>query len=154
MNPTRRNCLQAVSGTAACAVLVALGLVRPTDAAAAQVAAQFRTHGVPATLAAMGIEDLGESSDLVLDAPDIADNGSVVAITIGSRLPDTDMLAVLVDRNPNALAAVYEIIGIEPRITMRIKMGESSDVRVLARAGGKYYMARRQVRVTIGGCGA
>ena len=64
------------------------------------------------------------------------------------------MMALLVDKNPHALAGAYEILeGGAPDVAMRIKMGQSSDVVAVVKAGDKYYMARKEIKVTLGGCG-
>ncbi|MFA7503809.1 MAG: thiosulfate oxidation carrier protein SoxY [Burkholderiaceae bacterium] len=153
MNQTRRSALRAVGGVGAYAALVSIGLLRPGQANAEDLAEAFRTQGIAATLKALGAEGATESDAVEINAPDIAENGAVVPVGIGSKLPDTEMLALLVEKNPNALAGAYDVVGIEPRVNMRIKMGQSSDVVALVRADGKYYMARKEVKVTLGGCG-
>ena len=87
-------------------------------------------------------------------APDIAENGAVVPIVIKSSVPKTQMMALLVEKNPNALAGAYELLdGADAEVSMRIKMGQSSDVVALVKADGKFYMAKKEVKVTLGGCG-
>jgi sulfur-oxidizing protein SoxY len=153
MNPSRRNALQAAGGIGAGAALVSLGLLRPGLANAQAIDAAFKTKGVAATLEALGAAGATESADLVINAPDIAENGAVVPVAISSKLPNTEMLALLVEKNPNALAGTYDVIGIAPQVSMRIKMGQSSDVVAVAKADGKYYVARKEIKVTLGGCG-
>ena len=64
------------------------------------------------------------------------------------------MIAVIVDKNPNSLTGAFEILeGTPADITMRVKMGQSSDIIALVKADGKFYMARKEVKVTLGGCG-
>ena len=83
----------------------------------------------------------------VLLAPDIAENGAVVPIGIASAIPKTESIAILVEKNPNMLAAVFDIpAGTEPKLTTRIKMGQTSNVYALVKADGKYYVARRKSR--------
>ena len=87
-------------------------------------------------------------------APDIAENGAVVPVGIKSNLPKTEMMALLVAKNPNALAGAYEILqGADAEVSMRIQMGETSEVVALVQADGKFYLARKEVKVTAGGCG-
>ena len=85
---------------------------------------------------------------------DIAENGAVVPIGVSSSLPKTESIAILVEKNPNALAGAYELLdGADPEVSMRIKMGQSSDVVALVKADGKFYMTKKEVKVTLGGCG-
>jgi sulfur-oxidizing protein SoxY len=95
------------------------------------------------------------SKDIVFfSTPDIAENGAVVPIGITSQVPNTQSIAILVEKNPNMLAAVFEIpAGTEPSLSTRIKMGQTSNVFALVKADGKYYMASKEIKVTLGGCG-
>ena len=95
-----------------------------------------------------------ESKDIVITSPDIAENGAVVPFTITSKLPKTESIALLVEKNPNTLAANFTIPdGTEPGITTRVKMGQTSNVIALVKADGKYYYTTKEVKVTLGGCG-
>jgi len=96
-----------------------------------------------------------EPSDKVkLDAPEIAENGSVVPISASTTLGDVTSIAFLVTENPNALIASYKIpAGTLPSVANRIKMARTSNVIVVVEAGGKLYSATREVKVTVGGCG-
>ena len=69
-------------------------------------------------------------------------------------MPKTDAIAILIEKNPNMLAAVFDIPpGTEPAITTRVKMAQTSNIYALIRADGKYYVASKEVKVTLGGCG-
>lgn len=96
-----------------------------------------------------------EVSDKVkLDAPEIAENGAVVPISVSTTLPDVTSIAFLVAENPNALVAVYKIpAGTVPAVANRIKMAKTSNVIVVVEAGGKLFSATKEVKVTVGGCG-
>jgi sulfur-oxidizing protein SoxY len=86
--------------------------------------------------------------------PDIAENGAVVPVGISSAIPNTQSIAILIEKNPNVLTAVFDIPpGTEPSITTRVKMGQSSNIYALVKADGKYYIAFKEVKVTLGGCG-
>jgi len=95
-----------------------------------------------------------ESDQVILKIPDIAENGAVVPVTVSTELPDVEAIGVIVANNPTPLAALFEL---SPQsvaeISVRIKMGESSPVQAIVRAGGKLYSATKEVKVTIGGCG-
>ncbi|HRO61038.1 MAG TPA: thiosulfate oxidation carrier protein SoxY [Burkholderiaceae bacterium] len=155
MKQSRRTVLQAGAGAGLYDALVAVGLLEPGTASAAEFdRAAFQSQGIADTLKALGAADATESGDVIITSPDIAENGAVVPVGVRSSLPGTEMLALLVEKNPNALAGSYEIVdGAEPDVNMRIKMGQSSDVVAVAKAGGKYYMARKEIKVTLGGCG-
>jgi sulfur-oxidizing protein SoxY len=96
-----------------------------------------------------------EPSDKVkMDAPEIAENGAVVPISVTTTLPDVTSIAFLVSENPNVLIAKYSIpAGTMPSVANRIKMAKTSKVTVLVEAGGKLYSASKEVKVTVGGCG-
>jgi sulfur-oxidizing protein SoxY len=96
-----------------------------------------------------------EASDRVkLDAPEIAENGGVVPVSVSTTLADVTSIAFLVSENPNALIARYRIpADTVPSVANRIKMAKTSNVIVLVEAGGKLYSATKEVKVTVGGCG-
>jgi sulfur-oxidizing protein SoxY len=96
-----------------------------------------------------------EPSDKVkLDAPEIAENGAVVPISVSTTLPDVTSISILVAENPNALAASYKIpAGTVPSVANRLKMAKTSNVIAVVEAGGKLYSATKEVKVTVGGCG-
>jgi sulfur-oxidizing protein SoxY len=96
-----------------------------------------------------------EPSDKVkLDAPEIAENGAVVPISVSSTLADVTSISILVADNPNALAASYKIpAGTLPSVANRLKMAKTTNVIAIVEAGGKLYSATKEVKVTVGGCG-
>src|SRR3989440_10115842 len=96
-----------------------------------------------------------EPSDKVkLDAPEIAENGAVVPISVSSSLGDVTSISILVSENPNALAASYKIpAGTVPSVANRLKMAKTTNVIAIVEAGGKLYSTTKEVKVTVGGCG-
>jgi len=96
-----------------------------------------------------------EPSDKVkMDAPEIAENGAVVPISVTTTLADVTSISFLVSENPVALVASYKIpAGTLPNVANRIKMARTSNVIVVVEAGGKLYSANKEVKVTVGGCG-
>ena len=96
-----------------------------------------------------------EASDKIkLDAPEIAENGAVVPVSVATTLADVSSISFLVSDNPNVLIASYKIpAGTVPAVANRIKMAKTSKVTVLVEAGGKLYSADKEVKVTVGGCG-
>ena len=96
-----------------------------------------------------------EASDKVkLDAPEIAENGAVVPVSVTTTLPDVTSISFLVSENPVVLVASYKIpTGTMPSVANRIKMAKTSNVIVIVEAGGKVYSTTKEVKVTVGGCG-
>jgi sulfur-oxidizing protein SoxY len=96
-----------------------------------------------------------EPSDKIkLDAPEIAENGAVVPISVSTSLANVTSIAFVVPENPNVLAAYYKIPdGTMPNVANRLKMAKTSNVTVIVESGGKLFSATREVKVTVGGCG-
>jgi sulfur-oxidizing protein SoxY len=152
---SKRQALKTAGGLGLFSALVSLGMLPPGLASAqAFNAAAFQSKGIADTLKALGAAGAIESKDVIINASDIAENGAVVPVGIRSNLPKTEMLALLVDKNPNGLAGAYDILeGAEADVQMNIKMGQSSDVVAVVKADGKFYMAKKEIKVTLGGCG-
>jgi len=94
------------------------------------------------------------SEKIKLDAPEIAENGAVVPISVSTTLPDVTTISFVVPENPNPLAAYYKIApGTMPNVANRLKMAKTSNVIVIVEAGAKLYSTAKEVKVTIGGCG-
>ena len=155
MDSSRRKVLRGGSGLAVMALAMAAGLVKPGSARAMTWnKAAFDTKSFADAVKALGGPPAVESKDVVLEGPDIAENGAVVPFTITSRVPGTESIAVLIEKNPNTLAANFDIPkGTDPFVNTRVKLAESSKVYALVKADGKYYYAAKEVKVTIGGCG-
>src|SRR5215470_6939398 len=96
-----------------------------------------------------------EASDKVkLDAPEIAENGAVVPVSVTTTLSDVTSIAFFVSENPNALAASYQIpAGTTPSVANRLKMAKTCNVIAIVESSGKLYSATKEVKVTVGGCG-
>lgn len=155
MSFSRRDVLKTSASASLYGALLSLGMIRAgTAQAQAVMQAAFQTKGIPDTLKALGAVGVSESAEISIISPDIAENGAVVPVGVSSRIPNSDMVALLVDKNPNALAGAYQFLdGGLAEVNMRVKMGQSSDVFVIVRADGKYYMAKKEIKVTLGGCG-
>ena len=133
---------------------LALTLIKPWAALAAWNKEAFGAKTPQDALKGIGAQGAAQSSDLVIEAPQIAENGAVVPIEIASNIPGTTAIAVVIEKNPFPLAARFDFKeGALPFVKLNVKMGETSDVRVVAFAGGRQYAAAREIKVTIGGCG-
>jgi len=105
-------------------------------------------------LKGIGASNAASSKDLVIEAPQIAENGAVVPIEISSAIPGTTAIAVIIEKNPFPLAAQFDFQnGALPYVKLNVKMNETSDVRAVAIAAGRQYTATKEIKVTIGGCG-
>jgi sulfur-oxidizing protein SoxY len=145
MNRLRRS-LISVLGIALLKPWAVLAAVWNKEAFGAKTAADA-LKGIGATGAAA-------SSDIMIDVPQIAENGAVVPIEITSNIAGTKSISVLVDKNPFPLIAKFDFMeGALPFVKVNVKMGETSEVRVIAEAAGRHYVASKEVKVTIGGCG-
>jgi sulfur-oxidizing protein SoxY len=137
-------------------VVLALGalLARPFAALAAWNKEAFGAKSAPDALKALGAAGATPSKDVLIEAPEIAENGAVVPVEISSNVRGTTALLVLIDHNPFPLVAKFDFMeGAVPFVKLNVKMGETSEVRVIAEAGGKHYAATKEIKVTIGGCG-
>ena len=147
----RRSLLKAAGAFAG---LLAAGLAAPLTAFAAWSKDAFAAKKAQDALNSLGKTGAQPSNAILIEAPDIAENGAIVPIEISSNIPGTSSIAVLIDKNPYPLAAKFDFAGdAAPFVKLNAKMGETSDVRVVATAGGRHYTATREVKVTIGGCG-
>jgi sulfur-oxidizing protein SoxY len=157
MNSSRRQVLKGSGGMAVLGLAMAAGLVRPGSAWAQQGwnKQAFETKSLADAVKALGGSQPVESKDITITSPDIAENGAVVPFTISSKVPNTQNMALLIEKNPNILAANFEIPqGTEPWVNTRVKMGQTSNVIALVKGGdGKFYYASKEVKVTLGGCG-
>ncbi|HEX9395725.1 MAG TPA: thiosulfate oxidation carrier protein SoxY [Burkholderiales bacterium] len=145
MNSLRRSLLGALLA-ALCKPLAALAAAWNKEAFGAKSAAE--------ALKGIGAAGAVPSAELLIDAPQIAENGAVVPVEITSNIAGTTSIAVVIEKNPFPLAGVFEFKdGALPFVRLNLKIGESSDVRVIAEAGGRRYSASQEIKVTIGGCG-
>jgi sulfur-oxidizing protein SoxY len=160
MNPqidlNRRAALKSGGATAIFGLFVAAGWTPP---AAAQAAGwnqgAFTAKGVDSVIKSLGGASPAQSKDIAWGAtPEIAENGAVVPVNISSSLPKTESIAILVEKNPSTLTAVFTIPpGTDPSIKTRVKMAETSNVYALIKADGRYFIAQHEIKVTLGGCG-
>ena len=155
MHQQRRNLLQASSGAAVMALAASAGMLKAGDLYAADWnKAAFDTKNLQDTVKAMGGTGATESKDITITSPDIAENGAVVPVSVTSKLGKTESISILVEKNPNALSAAFDIPGgTEPFVSTRVKMGQTSNVHALVKADGKYFYATKEIKVTLGGCG-
>ena len=156
MGTTRREWMKSSGGVTLLALLAAAGWLKPEDALAqAWNKAAFEAKTMDEALKALGAGAPATSKDITfVSTPDIAENGAVVPIGIASAIPKTEAIAILIEKNPSTLTANFDIPpGTDPAISTRVKMAQTSNVYALVRADGKYYVASKEIKVTLGGCG-
>jgi sulfur-oxidizing protein SoxY len=134
---------------------VSSGLLKPLHAIAAEWnKIAFDAKTLPEALKGAGLQNASESKDIVIKAPDIAENSAVVPVEVNCKIPGVQTISLFADKNPQPLIAQFSIAeGVEPYISTRIKMGDTGNIRIVVQASGKNYVATKEVKVTIGGCG-
>lgn len=153
----RREFLAGSSGATALALAATSGWAAPAQAADVPGwnPAAFQARSLAEVARALGATKAPvESPDLTLQAPDIAENGAVVRVSARSSLAETTQIALLVEKNPAALAALFDIpAGTEAQVATNLKLAQTSRVYALAKVGGQFVYAFKEVKVTLGGCG-
>ena len=130
-------------------------LLLPLRAFAARPQSAFESESVDDALDKLySSSAMTESEQIRIKAPDIAENGAVVPITVKFDIPGAESVSIIAENNPSPLAAAFDLSDSSGGlVSTRIKMGKTSPVHAVVKAGGKLYRATREVKVTIGGCG-
>ncbi len=154
MNEFRRSFLGFACNTAALAIAAAAGLLKSGQSWAAWNKAGFESKALAEAMKSLGAVNPVESRDIVITAPDIAENGAVVPVAVTSRIPNTQQISIIAEKNPFPLAATFDVAsGGEGYVSTRIKMGQTSDVWAVVKAGSQYFIAKKEIKITVGGCG-
>lgn len=155
MNKSRRVILKASMAVGTVAVAAAANLLTPGSVLAAWPASAFNAKSMDDAMNGLSIKGAAaDSSDIKVEAPDIAENGAVVSVTVKTSLPNVESMTIFVPANSFPLSSSYILSNqMESNITGRIKMAKTSDVVAVVKAGGKLYTAKKPVKVTLGGCG-
>ena len=155
MDNTRRRVLKGASAAGAVFAAFATGALKPSDALAITWdQSAFSAKSMVDALKALNMSNATDSKDIVIRAPDIAENGAVVPIDITSNIPNTESISLFIEKNNQPYVATFDVTkGAVPYVHVRVKMAQTSPVRVIVTAGGKHYQAMKEVKVTIGGCG-
>ena len=153
--PTRRDWLSTSARVAGLLAAAGLWPALARAQAAPYAQAAFDAKSVAEALKALGVGAPVESKDVTLTGPDIAENGAVVPVGVATTLPGVKRLALLVEKNPAVLSALFDVNdAVEPNFSTRVKMGQSSNVFAVAlMADGRVLFAQKEVKVTLGGCG-
>lgn len=140
-----------LSGAVALSALLAI----PRAVLAAYPAKAFESKDAATVLTNLfGSAEHSPSDKITLTAPDIAENGAVVPISVATTIEGAETISVIVEQNPQPLVASFDLTsGSMADVSTRIKMGKTSNVIAVVHANGKLYSASKEVKVTIGGCG-
>jgi sulfur-oxidizing protein SoxY len=155
MNTKRRVFLKGSLAAGTVGVAVGAGLLAPQAVIAAWNEAAFKAKSIDDALkAAMGGASNSASDAIKIKAPDIAENGAVVPVSVSTDMAGAESIALLAEGNNTPLIATFALSnGAVADVSTRIKMGKTSDVIAVVKANGKLHSARKSVKVTIGGCG-
>lgn len=151
----RREILKLAGGAGVISALLSAGLIRPETVHASEWnETAFSQKTLADALKALGASEAGESASVSILGLDIAENSAAVPVTLVSRLENTQSIALLIEKNPNVLAALYRFpLGGPAEVQCRVKMAQTSNVYALVEAGGAFHFARKEIKVTLGGCG-
>ena len=154
MNTTRRSFLKSALAGSVAGIVLGSGGWLPLQVVAETPKEGFEAKSVNDALHTMyGDTPLADSSAVVLQVPDTAENGAVVPVSVQTSLPKVESISIFVQDNPTPLAASFELEpGMEADVSTRIKMAKSSTVIAVVKADGKLYTTRKDVKVTVGGC--
>lgn len=155
MTNSRRTFLKASMASGMVAVAAGAGLLTPGAVLAAWPKSAFETKKMDEALKVLnGMSSTTDSSKITVEAPDIAENGAVVSVTVKTSIKNAENISLLVPENASPLAASYILSKqTDGFVTGRIKMRKTSDVIAVVKAGGKLMTAKKPVKVTLGGCG-
>ena len=176
MDQSRRDVMRVASGLA---LAFSTGLLKPTDVFGQEAVwgtdwngAVYSAKSLEAFVLAMSgdtttpnssktvtergrVPGLSKAADkqLLIDAPELAENGTNVPVTVTSHLPKTDFIALLADQNPNPVCVGFNVLaGNDPYFSVRIKVAETSSLVAVARSEGQWFFMTRDITVMIGGC--
>lgn len=143
-----------VKAMLACSALVGLGAVIPGAAFAARNKDAFSSDDQVKAMQALFDVEPANSTDIVLKAPSIAENGAVVPVTVSTEMANVESISIFVADNPTPLVAEFMIpAGTQASVATRIRMGKTSTITAVVKADGKLFSTARETKVTIGGCG-
>ena len=155
MNLLRRKFVKTATFVGAAVSVAGTGVLLPQRVLGAYAQAAFDAKDVSGALSASLGSDQHTASDAIkLKAPDIAENGAVVPVTVSSSMANVDAISIIAEANPGPLTSTYMLSSAcVPFVSTRIKLAKTGNVLAVVKADGKLYSATKEVKVTIGGCG-
>jgi sulfur-oxidizing protein SoxY len=151
----RRTFLKGSLAGGTVAVAVSAGLLTPSAVLAAWPKRAFETESMETAMSDIfGTAQTQPSDAITIKAPDIAENGAVVPVSVETGMSNVEDIAIIAEKNGSPLAANFKLASnAQGYVSTRIKMAKTSNVIAVVKSGGKAYSARKEVKVTIGGCG-
>jgi len=154
-DPKRRILLQGSLAAGAVGAAVGTGLLTPRAVLAAWPESAFTAEQLDDALKELlGISTYEASDRVKLKAPDIAENGAVVPVTVEAEVEGVDSISIVATGNQTPLVASFNLgadtLGF---VSTRIKMAKTATVIALVKAGDQLMSTSKEVKVTIGGCG-
>ncbi|MDZ7803525.1 thiosulfate oxidation carrier protein SoxY [Thiohalophilus sp.] len=151
----RRTFLKGSLASGTVAVAVSAGLLTPGAVMAAWPKRAFETESMETAMNDLfGTAQTQPTDDITIKAPDIAENGAVVPVSVETGIGGIEEIAIIAEKNGSPLAANFKLANnAKGYVSTRIKMAKTSNVIAVVKTGGKAYSARKEVKVTIGGCG-
>jgi len=133
---------------------IAIGLLPKIAWATVWNKAAFETAKLTEALANLGVKNPAKSHEILITAPDRAENGAIVQVEVTSSIPNTEAMMILVEKNPTPLIGQFTFFdGTDSFVITRIKMAETSDITVIVKAGEQFFMQVKNVVVLENGCG-
>lgn len=154
-NMKRRTLLKGTLAAGAVGMAIGTGLLTPRAVLAAWPKDAFDAKSVDAAVSSMfGSAQLEGNDKIQIKVPDIAENGAVVPVSVEVEMTGVEAISILAEKNASPLASSYTLgANTDPFVATRIKLGKTSSVIAVVKAGGKLYSTGKEVKVTIGGCG-
>jgi sulfur-oxidizing protein SoxY len=155
MNLLRRKFVKTATFVGAAVTVAGGGILIPQRVLGAYPTSAFKARDVSGALTdSLGSDQHSASDAIKLKAPDIAENGAVVPITVSSTMNNVDAISIIAEANPGPLTSTYTLSSSsEPFVSTRIRLAKTGNVLAVVKADGKLYSASKEVKVTIGGCG-
>ncbi len=150
----RRNFLSLLMGSASLLVMLPINAWAALLNASLWNKAAFETAKLNEASKNLAIHDEIISADIQIIAPDRAENGAIVQVEVKSNIANTETISIFVEKNPTPLIAHFKFSnGAEPFIVTRIKMADTSEIKVVVKAGSQYFTHSKNVIVLENGCG-
>ena len=155
MQAKRRVFLKGSLAASAVGVAVGAGLLTSRTVLAAWPEAAYKAKDAAGALkGALGVDSATDSADVTVKAPDIAENGAVVPVGVKSNAAGTTALGIVIEKNPTVLAGLFNMTDASvPNVATRVKMAQTSNVYAVAKVGDKLLFSKKEIKVTLGGCG-
>lgn len=152
----RRLFLKGSMSAGTVGLAISAGLITPSLVMAEWPASAFKAEKAEDSIKNLyGSNDAAESDKITVKAPEVAENGAVVPVSITIDMTGIESVALISSNNARPLTSSYDFLdpAVAGFVSTRVKMGKTGDLVAVVKAGGKLYTAKTSVKVTMGGCG-